>query len=287
MDDVKVVFLDMDGTVLNHHNRITEKTIKAIDALRSKGIKVCIATGRSMKEIEDVAPNHLSVDGIVSANGMVASIGDRTIVENSLPNELINEIVEKARQLEIYYEIHPNVGSRITLKQDQAYIQAIVQDPKPNSVALSEWLSRKAAIDKDIKWTSSVGIEKYSKMYFFSRDKEKMLQWIKELEKLKEKQSFTTSTSSNHNVEVMVANINKATGIEYLLKEFTLSKSEAMAIGDSNNDIPMLKMVGYPIAMKNGSDEVRQLVDEVTAFSCDEDGVYHYLKDKFELKGIE
>jgi hydroxymethylpyrimidine pyrophosphatase-like HAD family hydrolase len=81
----------------------------------------------------------------------------------------------------------------------------------------------------------------------------------------------------------MVANVNKATGIQQMLKHFDLSESETMAIGDSDNDLPMFRFVRYAVAMKNAPDYIKEIVDEITEFTCDEDGVYQYLKSKFGL----
>ncbi|MBM7570636.1 Cof subfamily protein (haloacid dehalogenase superfamily) [Aquibacillus albus] len=279
--ETKAVFLDMDGTILNHHNEVTNNTKRIIDQLRAKGMIVCIATGRSLKEVYDDARSDLQVDGIVSSNGMIVYQGNDIIAEHSLSRELINEIINKAREQEVYYELHPNEGSCITLNQDKAFVIDEIREPKPEEVGINEWLSRQAAIEKDIQWEDSVGERKYSKFYFFSRTEEKINHWIDELNELKKQIDFTTSTSSNHNVEVMVAGVNKATGIQHLLDHFGLRPEEILVVGDSNNDIPMLEFAGYSVAMKNAPDSIKQLADEVTTYDCDEDGVYHYLKNKF------
>jgi hydroxymethylpyrimidine pyrophosphatase-like HAD family hydrolase len=77
--------------------------------------------------------------------------------------------------------------------------------------------------------------------------------------------------------------VNKATGIQQMLKHFDLSETETMAIGDSDNDLPMLRLVNYSVAMKNAPDSIKEIADDVTDFTCDEDGVYHYLKSKLML----
>lgn len=91
---------------------------------------------------------------------------------------------------------------------------------------------------------------------------------------------FTTSSSTEHNVELMAANVNKATGIKQMLQHFSLSGGETLAIGDSDNDLPMLQFVSYAVAMKNAPEHIKEIADDVTEFTCDEDGVYHYLKSK-------
>ncbi|MCT2538172.1 Cof-type HAD-IIB family hydrolase [Aquibacillus koreensis] len=280
----KVVFLDMDGTILNHQNKVTLKTVEAIERVRKSGVKVAIATGRSYGEVEEILPPNLVVDGIISSNGMSVHIGKDRLVENTLPIDLVNLIIEKAREKQVYYEVFPTEGPRVTLVEDRPFMEREVDGEKPDDVVISEWLSRKEAIDRDIEWKVTLDSDKFSKFYFFSRTKDKINAWKDELEQIKKSINFTTSISSEHNVEVMVANVNKASGIQYLLDRFGVHKSEVLAIGDSDNDFPMFKLVGHSVAMKNASDRVKQVVDEVTEYTCDEDGVYHYLGRKIAFR---
>lgn len=279
----KAIFLDMDGTILDHHNKVSLNTKKVIDELRANGIYVFIATGRSFDEIEGVVPEGFTVDGIVSSNGMAGYVGQEVVFEHSLPIKLVETIIEKARENKIYYEVFPYGAPRFTLKQDQPYVEAEINDPKPDGVGINEWLSRKKAIKEEINWSDSIDGSEFSKFYFFSRTKEHINQWKEVLETIKKDIDFTTSTSSDHNVEVMVANVNKATGIQEMLNKFGLSGSEIMAIGDSDNDIQMLNFADYSVAMQNASDHIKELTNDTTTYTCDEDGVYHYLKDKFSL----
>lgn len=277
----KAIFLDMDGTILNHQNQVSIHTKEVIDQLRNLGILVFIATGRAIDEIEGLVPKGFQVDGFVTSNGMAGYAGEKDIFKHSLPLNLVVEIIKRARENEVYYELFPYGLDRIALKQDRKYVENEITEPKPESVGINEWLSRKEAIKEKIKWVDEIVGHEFSKFYFFAKSKEHINHWKKELERLKKEIDFTTSISSNHNVEVMAANVNKATGIQQMLKHFHLSETEAMAIGDSDNDLPMLRLVHYSVAMKNAPDSIKEIVDDVTEFTCDEDGVSYYLKKRF------
>jgi Cof subfamily protein (haloacid dehalogenase superfamily) len=279
----KAIFLDMDGTILNHQNKVSFQTKEIIDQLRKRGIFVFIATGRAFGEIESVIPEGFQVDGMVTSNGMAGYIGGEAIFKHSLSLELVNTIIEKARQHKVYYELFPYGSARVTLKQDKDFVINEIRDPKPDSVGINEWLSRKQAIQEKIAWVDRIEGNEFSKFYFFARTTDHINSWKEELEKLKRQTDFSTSSSSDHNVEVMVANVNKATGIKQMLQHFQLSDRETMAIGDSDNDLQMLQLVRYPVAMKNAPDRIKQIAGDVTEFTCDEDGVYYYLKSKFGL----
>jgi hydroxymethylpyrimidine pyrophosphatase-like HAD family hydrolase len=99
-----------------------------------------------------------------------------------------------------------------------------------------------------------------------------------ELKQLQKEMEFTMTPSSPHNAEVMVANVSKATGIEQMLERFGLTGCETLAIGDSDNDVKMFQFVSHAVAMKNAADHIKAIADDVTEFTCDEDGVYQYLK---------
>ena len=99
-----------------------------------------------------------------------------------------------------------------------------------------------------------------------------------ELEQLQKEMDFTMTPSSPHNAEVMVANVSKASGIEQILERFGLTGCETLAIGDSDNDLKMFEFVSHAVAMKNAPDHIKAVVDDITEFTCDEDGVYYYLR---------
>ncbi|MED4224713.1 HAD family hydrolase [Neobacillus cucumis] len=277
----KAIFLDMDGTILNHQNKVSTYTKEIIDEVRKRGIKVFIATGRAYEEIEELTPPGFQVDGVVASNGMVGYVGSDVIFKHSLSRELVETVIKMARENQVYYELFPYGSPRITLKQDQSYAEDEIRDPKPESVGINEWDSRKESIAQKISWADEVVGDEFSKFYFFARTKEQINRWKEELDQLKKEIDFTTSISTEHNVELMVANVNKATGIQQMLKHFGLTESETMAIGDSDNDLPMFRLVNYAVAMKNAPDSIKEVADDVTDFTCDEDGVYSYLKTKF------
>lgn len=277
----KAIFLDMDGTILDHHNHVSLNTKVVIDRLREKGIAVFIATGRGQGEILPLLPEGFEVDGIISSNGMTGYIGENQIFEYALPLELVNQVIKKAREHRVYYELFPAQGERRVLKEDQAYLVNELSDPRPDSVEISEWMSRKKAIENRINWVDKIEPTAYSKLYCFGKSKTQIAKWQVVLDELKEWMDFTTSSSTKHNVEIMVAGITKASGIQSFLDHYQISKEEILVIGDSYNDLTMFELAGQTVAMKNAPADIQALVDEVTLYTCDEEGVYRYLNERF------
>lgn len=277
----KAIVLDLDGTTLNERNTVNETLEQYIGELRESGKLIFIATGRTLEEVRDVLPAGMEADGMVTANGMSVFIGKEQIVENALSTELVEELVAKAGAEEIFYEVHPNEGTRMALLKDKDYMVKQGLKPKPETVDENEWLSRQDAVEDKIRWSEQLDIKSVAKIYFFSNEMNTIRKWKAELGKIKQYNAFTTASSTHHNVEVTVEGITKATGVQLLLKHFQLAPEEILAVGDGENDLPLFKLAGHCVAMKNATDLVKEQADEVTDYSYREDGLYRFLKAKF------
>ncbi len=226
-------------------------------------------------------PSGMEADGMVTANGMSVFIGKEQIVEHALSTELVEELVAKAGAEEIFYEVHPNDGTRMALLKDKDYMVKQGLIPKPETVDENEWLSRQDAVEDKIRWSEQLDISSVAKIYFFSNEMNTIRKWKAELGKIKQYNAFTTASSTHHNVEVTVEGITKATGVQLLLKHFQLAPENILAVGDGENDLPLFKLAGHCVAMKNATDLVKEQADEVTEYSYREDGLYRFLKGKF------
>ncbi|MCM3673888.1 HAD family hydrolase [Peribacillus simplex] len=277
----KAIVLDLDGTTLNERNTVNETLEQYIGELRESGKLIFIATGRTLEEVRDVLPSGMEADGMVTANGMSVFIGKKQIVEHALSTELVEELVAKAGAEEIFYEVHPNDGTRMALLKDKDYMVKQGLMPKPETVDENEWLSRQDAVDDKIRWSEQLDISSVAKIYFFSNEMNTIRKWKAELGKIKQYNAFTTASSTHHNVEVTVEGITKATGVQLLLKHFQLAPENILAVGDGENDLPLFKLAGHCVAMKNATDQVKEQADEVTEYSYREDGLYRFLKEKF------
>ncbi|MDF1996489.1 HAD family hydrolase [Peribacillus frigoritolerans] len=277
----KAIVLDLDGTTLNERNTVNETLEQYIGELRESGKLIFIATGRTLEEVRDVLPAGMEADGMVTANGMSVFIGKEQIVEHALSTELVEELVAKAGAEEIFYEVHPNEGTRMALLKDKDYMVKQGLIPKPETVDENEWLSRQDAVEDKIRWSEQLDIKSVAKIYFFSNEMNTIRKWKAELGKIKQYNAFTTASSTHHNVEVTVEGITKATGVQLLLKHFQLAPENILAVGDGENDLPLFKLAGHCVAMKNATDLVKEQADEVTEYSYREDGLYRFLKEKF------
>ena len=103
------------------------------------------------------------------------------------------------------------------------------------------------------------------------------------LERLKQFKRTDTvgNLASRYTVEFTHSDINKGVGIRKLCAGLGIEMDEVMAFGDANNDLRMLEAVGYPVAMLNGTDEVKAIAKDITKYSNVDDGVARYLEEHF------
>ncbi|GAA0370413.1 HAD family hydrolase [Bacillus horti] len=278
--DIETIILDMDGTLLDEENQVTDEVKNYLMELRARGMYVFIATGRTINEIKDICPPDLKVDGMVTANGMAVFIKDQKQIEHFLPSQLIQEVIDQAGERGIFYEIHPEHGRGYALSRDKGYMEKMLE-ARPATVNENEWFSLVRSIKDEIAWKDKLEPEKLTKIYFFSPNLSVIQVWQEKLEEIKARIPFSTFSSTKHNVEIMVDGVSKATGIKYILKHYGLSAKHALAIGDGENDLPMFGLVSHPVAMKNAPEHVKEHTQIVTDFSHQENGVYHFLKKCF------
>lgn len=282
---MKAIALDLDGTVLNNAGEFPDSLVKTLKAVHDKGIKIIIATGRSLQMIHKKVPHDVPVDGYVGASGMTVHHGDTLLARTAFTTEQVEFVLSKVRENEIYYEMTTGThGGPYTFNTDRDYsVNDLTQTPDA-TVLEYENTGTASALNSTEQWIDEDGIDRSDiiKFYFFSNNKEKLERWFTLLNK-----EFTTDAgyqiyrTSNHNSEIMVYGTDKGTGLLTLLEKMNISIDDVHAFGDSMNDIPMFKIAGKSTAMQNGNEEVKQIADDVTEFSCDEDGLEQYLRKNY------
>lgn len=281
MKNVKAIFLDMDGTILHENNKASSYTKEVIDELRDKGYKVFLATGRSYSEIHQLVPEGFKVDGIISSNGTTGEIEDQNLFKHSLSLEQVKKIVKLAQQQHIYYEVFPFGAQRIVLKEDYQWMRDMITgETPPNNVSHSEWTSRLDAMKDKIDWRDELPDLDYSKIYLFNPNLDKITTFRDELIQNKVLLSISVSNSSRYNAETMAYNTDKGTGIKEMIEHFGIQQEETLVIGDSDNDRAMFDFGHYTVAMKNARQEIKDITDEVTEETNEEDGAAKYLKSR-------
>lgn len=277
---MKAIALDMDGTILDNDHVISKELITYINDLQKKGYYIFLATGRTIADVEEVLATELEPDGIAAANGMTALAKGEQLADEVVDENLLHDLIEENRKHRLYYEIHTKDGERFVFKEDEVFLMEELEEPKPETVKEHEWNSRQKVWESDLSITDEIDLSQVLKIYYFTKDQEKLENWKAALGGKKE--PFATSSSSEHNVEVMKEGISKASALELLLEHYDIEAEDLMAIGDGGNDIPMLELAGRPVVMRNAPEELKDQFPEVTDYPNSENGVYMFLKDVIE-----
>ncbi|MGE7843050.1 Cof-type HAD-IIB family hydrolase [Lysinibacillus sp. NPDC093712] len=246
--DCKIIFFDVDGTLINYSDGCIERSTKnALQILRNKGIRLVAATGRPLSMCHDL--QELGIDTFITANGAYTRHGDQII--HTIP--IAQEIVESVKA---FAEDNNNSLSFFT---DQLSMNN-VRHPATLK-AMKETLS----LDEYPPTNNNILNEKVYLMCLYANEQEEK-KYITQFPNLKFERWHPTI------MNVLQDDVSKSIAVEAVLKYFNLLPKEAIAFGDGDNDIDMLKQVEYGIAMGNGSVALKNIADYVTKKS-DEGGI--------------
>lgn len=267
---IKTIAIDMDGTLLNKMQMVSEENKAAIQQAQKEGIEVIIATGRSYEEAR-YALEKVGIEcPIICVNGAALFTQEGKVAASQpMPLAHVKHAAEFLEEQGIYFEIYTSQG--IYSKNYETAIDALVdvmvtanQDIDPRQI-------RKYAEDrlrlghvKSIPDYAEVleqsDLELY-KILSFSTDLHKLDQVSSQLKK---NEGVAVTSSGRENVEVTSEQAQKGIVLEKYVKEKEGSMQETMAIGDNYNDVSMFERVGLSVAMGNAPTDIQQLCDEVT-----------------------
>ncbi|WP_064092001.1 Cof-type HAD-IIB family hydrolase [Rossellomorea aquimaris] len=275
---ITCIATDMDGTLLNENQEVSEANKTAILEAERQGIEVIVATGRSYEEAYYVLKEAgLSCD-IICANGAeVRNKQGEMIDQAGIDTEKAKEIAAALNEIGIYFEIYTDQGTYTeNVEMGIELIVNIFTTANPN---VSEKQIRQSARERfekgHIKLVEDYAevIEDPSKLVYkflvFSFDEDQLAQAN---EKLRDISGIAISSSGKENLEVNSIDAQKGVALQKLLNDKNLLAEHTMAVGDNLNDLSMMKVAGRPVAMGNALDEVKSFCSFKTATN-QEDGV--------------
>lgn len=275
---IKCIASDMDGTLLNSHQQVSQENKEAILKAQEQGIEVVIATGRSYQEVRfilDEADIHCPVIGV---NGAEVRTKEGEILSTTpIDKHVAKKAAEKLMDKDIYFEIYTNQGTySLDPNKAVAIIVDIVvsanPDVKPEDVVKrAEERTRHGLVHQVESYDILFNDETHQiyKLFGFAQDSDRREAAENALEELTE---LIVSSSGHNNLEITHRNAQKGIVLEKYVKSKGIDITETMAMGDSFNDVSMLERVGRAVAMGNADYEIKSLCDVITATN-DEHGV--------------
>ncbi len=278
---IKIVAVDMDGTLLNNQSKVTDKTAAAIRKYQDNGGIVVINTGRAFP----MASQIVSAAGIscdyICLNGAAIFDADGTCLTcDAIAYEDIRFLRQIEKKYHLFVDYLTSEGAATSSTKaftEKHYIYQAYEMAKDLGVTTTkeEALARFSSIlsyiqfGRDIENMMERGVTFY-KLAIVALNPNTLSE-VKEL--LKSMPQFEVSASFKTNVELTSSRVDKGrTLIDYAARK-GISMEEVMVIGDSENDIPMLsKPFGKTVAMGNAEDDIKAMCTDVT-LSNEEDGV--------------
>ncbi len=267
----KIIFIDVDGTLVNYENKLPESADYAIKEARKKGHRVYICTGRSKAEVYPYLWD-IGLDGMIGGNGSYVEDNDTVVMHQLITREQGKHIVDwlDSRKLEFYLESNNGLFASKNFKERATPVMQEYSRRKGKENAST------ITVD-DIYPEMIYGGELYrddlNKVSFILESYQDHLDSIEEFPDLKPGTWGGAGEIALFG-DLGVKGITKANAINHLLDYLGASIEDTFAFGDANIDIDMLEHCKVGIAMGSGGDGIKAMADYVTD-GVDDDGLYN------------
>lgn len=255
---IKLICIDMDGTLLENEHNVPEENKKAIKEALDEGIHVAITTGR----VYNIAKVYSDLIGlktpIIASNGAyIGGSNGEELYKNPMSKKEVDDFynIAKKYSLTSYLAVKSGIVSLKQLPKDNMYMKINKDLPEKRQVTLEVFESVDKIFEKypnDI--LKGICIE--------DTDKKKLKNAREELNRLNDDLEIVASW--NNNFEVMKKNSSKGSAVKKLGKIMNVSRENIMCIGDSENDLSMIRYAGIGVAMENATDYIKREADYVT-----------------------
>ena len=263
---IKLVAIDIDGTLVNNNREITPEVFEAIQKAKAAGVKIVIATGRPLLGVKNILESLNLLDAgdyVITYNGALvqATATGEAFIDEPLTYDDYVDIEMESRRLKT--PLHSITMSTIYTHNrniskysiNEAYITGL-----PLKYRTAEEMANHEII----------------KMMYID-EPEKLDETITKLPQ-RFKERYTIVKSTPFYLEILNKNASKGLAVQHLAEKLGISHEETIAIGDEENDRSMLEAVGNPVVMANGNPELKKIAKYITK-SNEASGVAHAINE--------
>lgn len=258
MTDRKAIFFDIDGTIIdNDTKRISDSTAEGIRRARKKGHLCFINTGRTKRLIEPALTDRITFDGFLLGCGTMIIYRNEVLLHKTFSRELSEEIIQFLSEHRIDALLEGS-EENFCMSREEIYSDTFRD--------MAEYYRSRHYPD----FSSAAG--RFDKLFAYAHDPADMALFQR---RYADRLSFIDR--ENGFFEILSKGYSKATAIEFIAGYLNIPMENTVAIGDSNNDIPMLQCAHTAIAMGNSTEEVLETADFVTG-DAGADGIWEALE---------
>ena len=268
---IRLVALDLDGTLLNKDKEISSANRAALAAVQAEGILVVPITGRPAQGLPKAVLELPEIRYVVTSNG--ATIRDlirgETLLERHLDADICLKVLAHSRDYPIIREVFRE-GIGYLSQADYDHLCQRYQ----GTALLPYFKESRRVVPGTLDDFLRQDPRPVEELFFLTESPEMRNRLRLTLASLP---CIAFAEPFPSDLEVLAGSIDEGVALAYLLRLLGIDRSETLAIGDGGSDLPMLEQAGIGIAMANAGHSVQAAADFVTA-SCDEDGVAQALE---------
>jgi Cof subfamily protein (haloacid dehalogenase superfamily) len=257
MTNYKILFLDIDGTILKPDDTIEESTKRAVAEVMRKGVEVFLATGRPLHEIADIAME-LNIQSFIGYNGAYAIHKGKDIFKTPMNASTVEKYVDIARKNGhelVLYTHEKNYFSDLESSFVKKFIHAF---------HIQKNTSYSTDILQQILGITLINLSENEPALYEKEDPSIHL-------------SQVNVDGLRHCYDVIRDNVNKGIAVQHILELLDIPRESSIAFGDGMNDKEMLSYVGEGFAMGNGHPDLFEYAKHKTTKVTDS-GIYNGLK---------
>lgn len=262
---VKLIATDLDGTFVDNKKNVPEANSRMINILTEKGMVFVPSSGRDLPSIKDLLKDIKEIKYYSCFNGARIFRGEELIYSVKMNKEMCLDILKKGLELNLNYSA--------TSGYDVCYSQLDTEYYNEFKSPETKYTFHSNEDGNNLK---TFDFEKI--VFFGNQDKFKVLRAYVE-DKYSDKVNIFGS--GDEVIDIVSKECSKGAGLKIIANEMGIALDEMMAFGDNENDLSMLKAVGYPVAMINGKDFVKEQIKTHTEENNEAGGVGVFLEKFF------
>ncbi len=250
---IKAAFFDIDGTLLSRGTHSVPRSAReSLDALRSRGVKTYVCTGRHVTELDLLPVADMVFDGYVTLNGHLCLDGDKNpLFGLPFPEETTRALIAAFREQKLPLVLVDESGLTLNFVNDTVTrARKTASAPVPGIAAYD-------------------GKPVYQAATFAGREDDGRIRAILP-------PGCRAARWNDSGVDLIPEGGGKAAGIRFFAEREGIRPEECIAFGDAENDADMLRFCGIGVAMGNAQDGVKAIADHVTS-DADHDGIRNAL----------
>ena len=272
----KIIFLDVDGTLMDYENHLPASAVEAVRRARENGHRVYICTGRSKAEVYPELWD-IGLDGMIGGNGCYVEDHGQAILHRTVSPEQCRRVVDWLHGRGLAFYLECNSGLYANEDFEEAARDSIRRYAK--SKGANGPLTVRSVFP-DMIFGGELYRDDLNKVSFVLSDYQDYLDAKAAFPDLK------AGTWGGKGEEALfgdlgVKDIDKAVAVEALVRHLHVGMEDTIAFGDAKVDIPMLECCAVGVAMGSGGPEIKAMADYVTG-DVEADGLYQ----AFEALGL-